>query len=39
METSHNKVFNTFWDQGEQVREPVFNFLAHTELQGLMVNC
>ena len=33
------KVFNTLWDPGEQVREPVFNFLAHTELRRLMVNC
>ena len=39
METSHQKVFNTLWDPGEQVREPVFNFPAQTEYPGLVANC
>ena len=39
METSNQKVFHTLRDPGEQVREPVFSFPAHTEYQGLVVNC
>ena len=31
METSSQKVFNTLWDPGKQVRETIFNFPTHID--------